>query len=170
MRRLKTLAVISVGLIGGSFALALKRRRGQDRDRRGPRLLRERARHDTAAESATDAVSADLVFVAVPVRQIASVLLTWRSPWSRRGRDRAGSTKAEVVRSPARNCVSVSRLRSGHPIAGREASGVEAAVADLYRARADAEARRRRKRSTYCGARNHAHHSGGMPGHLTSGF
>ena len=46
----------------------------------------------------------------------------------------AGSTKADVVRTAAGELRDrVSRFVPGHPIAGREASGVDAAVPDLFR-------------------------------------
>ena len=81
MRRLKTLAVIGVGLIGGSFALGLRRAGavttvvGFDRD--GAALERAAAMGviDEAAGSASEAArGADLVVVAVPVRAIGPVL------------------------------------------------------------------------------------------------
>ena len=142
MRRLKTLAVVGVGLIGGSFALALKRAGvvstvvGSDRD---PRAL-ERAIAlgviDTAAESATDAArDADLVLIAVPVRQIGSVLRDVAPALRADGVvTDAGSTKAAVVRIARESMRErFARFVPGHPIAGRETSGVESATADLFR-------------------------------------
>jgi prephenate dehydrogenase len=142
VRRIKSLAIVGVGLIGGSFAQAMKRADagtivvGHDRD---PRSL-ERAIAlgiiDTAAESAGDAArNADLVFIAVPVRQIASVL---RDIAPALGDDAvvtdAGSTKAEVARA-ARDALKgrFARFVPGHPIAGRESSGVESALPELFR-------------------------------------
>jgi prephenate dehydrogenase len=142
MRRLKTLAVIGVGLIGGSFAMALRRAGavtsvvGYDRDASAMQLATELGVIDTAADSVSEAASgADLVLVAVPVRATATVL-----------RDvgisidpgavvtDVGSTKGEVVRT-ARNELRerFARFVPGHPIAGRETSGVESANADLFR-------------------------------------
>jgi len=142
VRRLKTLGLIGVGLIGGSFALALKRAGavttvvGADRD---PAAL-ERATAlgviDTAAESASVcARGADLVFVAVPVRQIAPVLhdVALSVDGAAVVTD-AGSTKADVVRLAREEMrEKFPRFVPGHPIAGREASGVEAAVPELFR-------------------------------------
>jgi len=142
MRRLKTLAVIGVGLIGGSFALALRRAGavttvvGFDRD--GAALERAAAMGviDEGAGSASEAArGADLVVVSVPVRAIGPVL-----------HDVAlamqpgvvvtdvGSTKAEVVRTAREELRErFARFVPGHPIAGRETSGVESATADLFR-------------------------------------
>ena len=144
MRRLKTLAIVGVGLIGGSFAQALKRAIagatlvGYDRD---PRAL-ERAIAlgviDTAAESASEAArGADLVFIAVPVRQIGAIL---RDVGPSLGPDAvvtdAGSTKAEVVRV-ARDALKdrLAHFVPGHPIAGRESSSGACARPALPRAR-----------------------------------
>jgi prephenate dehydrogenase len=142
MRRLKTIAVIGVGLIGGSFALAMRRAGavakivGVDRD--GQALERAAALGiiDTAAQSASEAATgADLVFVSVPVRAIGPVL---HDVALGLGRDAvvtdAGSTKADVSRIAAEELRDrAPRFVPGHPIAGREASGVDAAVADLFR-------------------------------------
>src|SRR5258706_2750314 len=81
MRRLKSLAVVGVGLIGGSFAMALRRAGvvasvvGFDRDGAALERAAELGVIDTAAGSVSEAAeSADLVVVAVPVRAIGSVL------------------------------------------------------------------------------------------------
>ena len=142
MRRLGKLAVIGVGLIGGSFALALRRAgfagptAGFDRDRSA--LERAAALHaiDEIAESASEAVrGADLVIVAVPVRAIGPALhdVGLALEASAVVTD-VGSTKAEVV-DIARHELRerFPRFVPGHPIAGREASGIEAATPDLFR-------------------------------------
>ena len=142
MRRLKCVAVIGVGLIGGSFALALRRAGvaasivGYDRDAATLQRAIELGVIDRAAESASDAArGAELVMVAVPVRSIGPVLhdVALALDPDAIVTD-AGSTKAEVVR------VARGELRDrfprfvpGHPIAGRETSGVEAASAELFR-------------------------------------
>jgi prephenate dehydrogenase len=142
LRRLKTIAVIGVGLIGGSFALAMRRAGAVTRivgvDRDGQALERAAALGviDTAAESASEsAVDADLVFVSVPVRAIGSVLHDV-SLGLRPGAvvTDAGSTKADVVRTAAHELRErMSRFVPGHPIAGRETSGVDSATPDLFR-------------------------------------
>jgi prephenate dehydrogenase len=140
---MKRLAMIGVGLVGGSLALALRRAgavasiAGYDRD--GEALERAAALGviDTAAGSASEAAKgADLVVVAVPVRSIGPVLHDVALAMDPQAVvTDVGSTKGEVV------AVAEQELRErfprfvpGHPIAGREASGVEAAVADLFRA------------------------------------
>jgi prephenate dehydrogenase len=142
MRRLKTLAVIGVGLIGGSFASALRRAGvassvvGFDRD---PEALEKAAALgviDVAADSASAAArGADLVVVAVPVRAIGSVLhdVSLTLDANAVVTD-VGSTKSEVV-ATARGELRerFPRFVAGHPIAGRETSGVESASPDLFR-------------------------------------
>ena len=143
MRRLKRLAVIGVGLVGGSLALALRRAgavaaiAGFDRDAQALERAAALGVIDTAAASASDAAKgADLVVVAVPVRSIGPVLHDVALAMDPHAVvTDVGSTKGEVV-SLAREELRdrFPRFVPGHPIAGREASGVEAAVADLFRA------------------------------------
>jgi prephenate dehydrogenase len=142
MRRLKTLAIVGVGLIGGSFALALRRAGavasvvGFDRD--GIALERAAALGviDTTAGSVSEAAKgADLVVVAVPVRAIGTVLhdVALAMETGAVVTD-VGSTKGEVVRSARAELRDrFPRFVPGHPIAGRETSGVEAATAELFR-------------------------------------
>ena len=142
MRRLKSVAVVGVGLIGGSFALALRKAGavsrivGVDRDRQALERAAALGVIDTAADSASEAASrADLVLVAVPVRAIGPVL---HDVALGLGPDAvvtdAGSTKADIVATAAQELrAGFARFVPGHPIAGREASGVDAAVPDLFR-------------------------------------
>jgi prephenate dehydrogenase len=142
MRRLKTLAVIGVGLVGGSFAAALRRAGlaasvvGFDRD---PQALEKAAALgviDIAADSASAAArGADLVVVAVPVRSIGPVLhdVSLALDAGAVVTD-VGSTKTDVVataRAELRD--RFARFVPGHPIAGRETSGVESATAELFK-------------------------------------
>jgi prephenate dehydrogenase len=142
MRRVKTLAVIGVGLIGGSFAAALRRAGavstvvGHDRD--GSALERAAALGiiDTAAGSASEAArGADLIVVAVPVRAIGAVLhdVALAMDATAVVTD-VGSTKGEVIRTAKEELRDLfPRFVPGHPIAGRETSGVESALPDLFR-------------------------------------
>ncbi len=142
MRRLKTLAVIGVGLIGGSFALALRRAGavsqviGFDRDATALERAAALGVIDTTGASISEAAeSADLVVVAVPVRAIGPVLhdVALAMQPGAVVTD-VGSTKAQVVRVAEEELRErVSRFVPGHPIAGRETSGVDAATVDLFR-------------------------------------
>jgi prephenate dehydrogenase len=142
VKRLRKLAVIGVGLIGGSFALGLRRAgfagttAGFDRDRGA--LEGAVALHaiDEIAESVSEATrGADLVVVAVPVRAAGPVLHDVGLALDAKAVvTDVGSTKAEVVeiaRQELRDAFV--RFVPGHPIAGRETSGIEAATPDLFK-------------------------------------
>jgi len=142
VRRLKRVAVIGVGLIGGSFALALRRAGGVASvvgvDRDGQALERAVALGviDQAAESISDATQgADLVVVAVPVRAIGPVLHDVGLALDPGAVvTDVGSTKGEVTRIAREELRELfPRFVPGHPIAGRESSGVDAATAELFK-------------------------------------
>jgi len=142
MRRLRTLALVGVGLIGGSFALALRRAGavasvvGFDRDSAALQRAAELGVIDSAAESASEAVrGAELIVVAVPVRSIGPVLHDVALAMdSAAVVSDVGSTKGEVMATArAELRERYPRFVPAHPIAGRETSGVESASADLFR-------------------------------------
>ncbi|MEB0134923.1 prephenate dehydrogenase/arogenate dehydrogenase family protein [Actimicrobium sp. CCC2.4] len=138
---LKKVAIFGVGLIGGSFALALTRAGRVDQiagfGRSAEVLVRAQALGiiDTISASAEEAVrDADLVLIAAPVAQIGAILRAI-APHLQPGTvvTDAGSTKADVV-AAARAALGdkIGQFIPGHPIAGREQNGPEAAIADLY--------------------------------------
>lgn len=142
MRRLKRVALVGVGLIGGSFAMALKRSDagitivGVDRDSQALERAAALGVIDTAAESVTEAVKgAELVIVAVPVRAIGPVLHDVGLALDPAAVvTDVGSTKGDVARMAREELrAQFPRFVPGHPIAGREASGVDAATADLFK-------------------------------------
>jgi len=131
----KKIAVFGVGLIGGSFALALKRQSAVVEvvgvGRRRETL--EQAQHlgliDRIAGGVADAVNgADLILVAAPVAQTGALLLQPGTVVTD-----AGSTKSDVV-AAARAALGdkIAQFVPGHPIAGREQNGPDAALSDLY--------------------------------------
>jgi prephenate dehydrogenase len=133
------LAVIGVGLIGGSFALALKQARaashvvGVGRNIANLKLALERGIIDsTASDPAAAAQKADLVLVATPVAQFAAVFssLAKSSVLITDG----GSTKRDVI-AAARKALGkrIAQFVPAHPIAGAEKSGAGAARAELFR-------------------------------------
>ena len=140
--RIGTLAVVGIGLIGGSFARALRaagtvdRVVGFDRDSETRRAAVQLGVVDDAPESLSAAVAqADFILVATPVRAIESVL-SGIAPHARRGAviTDTGSTKQDVVLVAAKALGSLQeRFVPGHPIAGREESGVAASFASLFR-------------------------------------
>ena len=143
------LVIFGVGLIGGSLARALRERGDVAGARtvigvgRSPastaRALELGVIDGTAALSDDAALSAalagaDLVLLAAPVAQ-TQPLLERIAPFLDPDTivTDAGSTKSDVV-AAARAALG-DRIRQfvpGHPIAGRESSGVDAALPDLY--------------------------------------
>jgi len=144
MARIGKLVVVGVGLIGGSFALALKEagavRRvvGIGRSERNIRRALELKIIDAAgAPDPATFGDADLVLLAMPVGQMAGVM---RSIAPLLGANTvvtdAGSTKQDVVAIARRELKrSLARFVPGHPIAGTERSGAEAADPQLFRGR-----------------------------------
>ena len=135
------IAVIGVGLIGGSFALALKQAKqvshvvGVGRNAANVKTALARGIIDsTAPDPATAARAADLVLVATPVGQFPGVIASLRD--AKALITDAGSTKRDVV-AAARKALgrTIERFVPAHPIAGAETSGANAASADLFRSR-----------------------------------
>jgi prephenate dehydrogenase len=135
------LAVIGVGLIGGSFALALKQAKkvshvvGVGRSRANLDLARERRIIDsTAADVASAARDADVVLVATPVGQFQAVFSQLKD--CKALITDGGSTKRNVV-ATARAALGarIAQFVPGHPVAGAEKSGAAAASADLFKTR-----------------------------------
>lgn len=138
---LNKVTIFGVGLIGGSFALALKHAGAVQQvvgvGRSGASLARaqELGIIDTACTLAEEAVAgADLILVAAPVAQTESILASIK-PHLQAGTvvTDAGSTKTDVV-AAARKALGdkIAQFVPGHPIAGREQNGPDAAIVDLY--------------------------------------
>ena len=135
-------AVIGVGLIGGSFALALKQAKacahvvGAGRNGANLRLALERGVIDSIAPDAVAAAhGADLVLLAAPVAQFPKLLRDVSSVLSPKSIvTDGGSTKRDVVLA-ARAAMGkkIAQFVPAHPIAGAEKSGAGAASADLFR-------------------------------------
>jgi prephenate dehydrogenase len=136
------LAVIGVGLIGGSFALALRQAKacghvvGAGRNRGNLELAQRRGIIDSiAADAVAAAHGADLVLVAAPVAQFPKIFHAIGSVLGPRAVvTDGGSTKRDVV-AAAREALGrkVAQFVPAHPIAGAEKSGADAASADLFR-------------------------------------
>ena len=139
------LAIIGVGLIGGSLGLALKQKLGDDIFITG--LCRtQRSMDNAVALGAVDFASPDLkrvvedadtIFLSTPVLQIVP-MIERLLPYVKRGAilTDAGSTKQfiwEHIKSILPEGV---YYVAGHPMTGRELSGVTAAKADLFKGKA----------------------------------
>jgi prephenate dehydrogenase len=136
------LGLIGCGLMGGSFALALKRAGlvkrvvGYSKSPSTTERARQLGVIDLAAPSALLAVAgADIVIVAVPVAATEATLKAIKHLVTPQMLVMdVGSTKTDVV-AAARRALrdQVGSFVPAHPIAGKEVSGVEHADPDLYR-------------------------------------
>lgn len=136
------IVIIGVGLIGGSFALALRKAGlvkhivGVGRSRGNMQCALDLGVIDEFADDFSVALKgADLVLLAMPVGQTGRIM-TQISPHLESATivTDAGSTKQDVV-AAARSFLTeqLKNFVPGHPIAGAELSGVDAANADLFR-------------------------------------
>jgi len=138
------LGLIGCGLIGGSFALALKKAKlvkrvvGYSKSPSTTERARQLGAIDVAAPSALLAVSgADLVLIAVPVAASEATFKAIRHGIS----DGTlvmdvGSTKGDVIEAARRGLQEqFGCFVPAHPIAGKEVSGIEHAEAGLFKGR-----------------------------------
>ena len=138
---METVAIVGVGLIGGSFGLALKSAgfRGAIigvSSEPSIRAALERGAIDRAATLEDAAREADLLYLAQPIGRI---LDTFHHLDSLVRPDAlvtdAGSTK-HVIATEARRLLRRCQFLGGHPLAGKEKRGVAEADAGLFRGRA----------------------------------
>lgn len=143
-----TVAIVGVGLIGGSLGLALKRAKaarqivGISPDAESLRMAKRRGAVDRSTTNLVSGVQdAEMIVICAPVGLIGELALKAAAhcPPNAIITD-AGSTKVSVVRSIAFAQTSKKwpervSFVPGHPIAGGEKSGPEAAAADLFTGR-----------------------------------
>jgi len=137
------LAIVGVGLIGGSLALALKEAGavgsvvGIGRGRANLETARARGLVDEISQDpATGVKDADVIFLATPVRTLGPVteqMMAHLKPGAIL--TDGGSVKQAVIDAIEPHLRSDVQFVPGHPIAGTENSGAEAAFATLYRER-----------------------------------
>ncbi|MGE9762010.1 bifunctional prephenate dehydrogenase/3-phosphoshikimate 1-carboxyvinyltransferase [Pseudomonas sp. PDM20] len=140
--KLRRLVVVGLGLIGGSFAKGIREKGlfeevvGVDRDPQTRRLAVELGVVDRCEESlAVGCRDADVIQLAVPILAMEKVLgeLAGLDIGNAILTD-VGSAKGNVVRAAKAVFGGMpARFVPGHPIAGSEQSGVEAANAKLFR-------------------------------------
>ena len=128
------IALVGVGLIGGSIGLAARERLGAtvvgyDTSDQALGEALERGAVDRACVEVGDAVSdADAVFVAVPVGALRPALAAVLDAASANTViSDVGSTKRAIVAA-----LDDPRIVGGHPLAGAETSGVRHARGDLF--------------------------------------
>ena len=131
-----TVAVVGLGLMGSSFALALKQARpetvivGSDTDPTTLRKALDRGVVTSASADASVADIADVIFIGAPIRAMRDVFTQL-----------AGRTAGKVITDMASTKSSVMGwaraagidLVGGHPMCGKETSGIDAADASIFR-------------------------------------
>lgn len=137
-----TLGVIGVGLLGGSLALAARRRGivrrviGIGRDPQRLDAARTAGVIDAGATAVSALRTADLIVVCTPVDRVAAdVLAAARASPAAAVITDVGSTKEEIVRSVAAQPAAAAKFIPSHPLAGSEQRGFEFASAALFEGR-----------------------------------
>lgn len=135
----KRIAILGLGLIGGSWALALNklgyaaRRVGYD----VPSILRQAIASGAVHEGAPDAVAtvkdADLVILATPVAKILDLMDQLKSAASPQALiTDVGSTKQRITERAKGWPAGSPLFLGGHPLAGKELCGFQSADAALF--------------------------------------
>lgn len=140
----QTLLVVGLGLIGGSLAAGCRKQGSVGRVigySRKPETMEQAEALGIVDQSVADlseaVAQADIIFLAVPILSMRSVLELIQ-PHLKPGAiiTDGGSVKGNIV-ADARAVLTADQLEGfvpGHPIAGKESSGVTAADPDLYQA------------------------------------
>ena len=139
------LAIIGIGLIGGSLGLCLKRALGDNiyltgvcRSEKSMQLAMKRGAVDFASHDLAKVVGgADIVFLSPPVLQIVPMvekILPYLSPGTIL--TDAGSTKSYLFEHLKPILPPEIYYIAGHPMTGKEKSGVAAADPDLFQGKA----------------------------------
>lgn len=131
-------AVLGTGLIGGSFALAMRATGSHIIGYDKPEIL-EQARQAGAIDEGTGDIAvavraADLIYVALPVGAALDAL----PAIARNARAEAlvtdvGGTKVRICEAATKVFQPGARFLGGHPMAGAENGGIAHARADLFR-------------------------------------
>lgn len=138
--KFRRVAIVGLGLLGGSFGLALKRagfpgqvvghaRRAETREQ----AIRTRAVDEVFSEPTEAVAGADLVILATPVAVILDHLQRLHPHFSSTALvTDVGSTKRRICECAAGIYKNGPMFLGGHPMAGKERSGLEHADALLF--------------------------------------
>ncbi len=138
-----TVAIVGVGLIGGSIGLALRERKLAQRvigvGRTASRLQQARRRGavtETTTSLERGVAEADVVVVCTPVDDVAEhVCAVAENTGSDTLITDVGSTKEQIVQHLEVKLPAKTRFVGSHPVAGGEKAGVRFARADLFEGR-----------------------------------
>ena len=142
IERINTLAIVGVGLIGGSLSLALKKHKAVGRV---IGVGRSQANLDAALRlgvidavaTLKEAAKADIIFVATPVAQMPHIFGELASDLGAQSIITDGGSTKQDVTNAARAALGekFSQFVPAHPIAGTEKTGAGAAFATLFEKR-----------------------------------
>jgi prephenate dehydrogenase len=134
-------AILGTGLIGGSFALALRKKFpdislvGFDRSEAANHALARAIVDKIATDLASAVRGSDLVYVALPIGATIEALPAIAAAAAPQALiTDACSTKTAVCEAAAEHFRNGARFLGGHPMAGKEHSGIENADPELFRA------------------------------------
>jgi len=138
--QLKKIVIFGVGLIGGSFALALRKAHavgevvGFGRSEATLQQAMQLGILDRIGTDLAELGNADIVLLATPVGQMAELMARIAPHLGAHTLvTDGGSTKGDVVAAARTNLGSrIAQFVPAHPIAGAEKSGASAALVDLY--------------------------------------
>lgn len=133
-------AILGTGLIGGSFALAMRREFphismvGFDRADVLTQAVARGALQEAAKDIPAAIRGADLVYIALPIGATIDALASIAAGAKPEALvTDTGSTKVVICRAAQHHFRTGARLLGGHPMAGKEASGIARADANLFR-------------------------------------
>jgi prephenate dehydrogenase len=139
---IRQITIIGTGLIGGSFGLAAKANgfRGKivgcDRKPILAKAKRKRAIDQAISDPVEACNGSDVVLLAAPVGGIIELITKLAPHLSPNALlTDVGSTKSEILRAAGQRfgAKAAHRFLGGHPMAGKENSGIEFAGAELFR-------------------------------------
>ena len=129
-------AIVGLGLMGSSLALALKEAQretvvvGSDPDPMTLRKALDRGIVESASADLSVVDVADMVVVSVPILALKSVFSNLRARVNGKVVTDMASTKETVMEWAAASGID---LVGGHPMCGKEASGIDAADASIFK-------------------------------------
>jgi len=138
---IRSIAVIGLGLLGGSVARAIRHRDADCEIRLIGYARRKETRDFALEQGGFDAVTddflaaakqTDLVVIATPVDRIAEYAVKIAAACPHVLMTDVGSTKFGIVESVGKNPEAAARFVAAHPIAGSEKTGIEHAHANLF--------------------------------------
>lgn len=140
--RIGTLAIVGVGLLGGSVGLAVQRRRLADRvigvetDPQNAQQAKARGAVDHIATNLSEACQADWIILGTPVDRTADLILQL-APMCKPGAliTDVGSTKVAILRGLTGKLPDGVNFVGSHPLAGSDKQGPDHADAELFRNR-----------------------------------